>query len=167
MRLLLKLLNDEIHQKRKRNLGRYKSFKEMLDEALAKYNNRIIEAKDVVEVIRKIHAQQQADEERKEELGLTDEELAFYDVITLGEDIDLHQTDEWIADLVRQVVESVRTNLQVDWTKPHRSNIEAVVQSAISRVLRKNRIKGEQFLFLRKRLMKQAKASYEDWPMAA
>jgi type I restriction enzyme R subunit len=139
----------------------------MLDEALNRYNNRLIEAHDVVEVIRKIHAQQQADLQRQAALGLSDEELAFYDVIVLGEEINLAQTDEWIADLVRQVVKSVRANLQVDWTKPHRSDIEAAVQSAVGRVLRRNRIKGEQFAFLRSRLMKQAKASFEDWPMVA
>lgn len=139
----------------------------MLDDALNRYNNRLIEAKDVVEVIRKIHAQQQADVRRQTELGLTDEELAFYDVIVLGEDINLHQNDEWMADLVRQVVKAVRANLQVDWAKPHRSDIEAAVQAAVGRVLRRNKIKGEQFTFLRNRLMKQAKASYEDWPMAA
>ena len=167
LRLLLKLLNDELDQGRKRNLGRYRSFKEMLDEALTRYNNRIIEAKDMVEVIRKIHAQQQADAQRQAELNLTDEELAFYDVIVLGDGINLHQTDEWIAGLVRQVVAAVRANLQVDWTKPHRSDIEAAVRSAVGRVLRRNKIKGEQFIFLRNRLMKQARASYEDWPMAA
>ncbi len=167
MRLLLKLLNDELDRGRKRNLGRYRSFKEMLDEALNRYNNRLIEANDVVAVIRKIHAQQQADAQRQAELGLSDEELAFYDVIVLGDDINLAQTDEWIADLVRQVVKSVRANLQVDWTKPHRSDIEAAVQSAVGRVLRRKRIKGEQFAFLRKRLMKQAKASYEEWPLVA
>jgi type I restriction enzyme R subunit len=55
-------------------------------------------------------------------------------------------------------------NLAVDWTKPHRSNIEASVQSAVRRVLYRNKIKGEQLQFLRKRLMEQAKALYEQWP---
>lgn len=93
--------------------------------------------------------------------------MAFYNVIVLDGEINFHQTDEWIADLVRQVIKSVRANLQVDWPKLHHSDIEVAVQSAIGRVLRRNRIKGEQFTFLRKRLMKQAKASYEDWPMVA
>jgi len=81
--------------------------------------------------------------------------------------IDLHHTDEWLADLVQQVVKSVRDNLEVDWTKPHRSNIEAAVQSAIGRVLRGNKIRGEQLQFLRARLMKQAKATYARWPEVA
>lgn len=167
MRLLLKLLQDELYQGRKQNIIRYRSFKDMLEEALSRYNNRIIEAHEVVKVIQELHAQLKADEERKAQLKLTDEELAFYDVITLGQEIELHQTDEWIADLVRQIVQAVRSKLQVDWTKPHRADVEAAVQSAVSQVLRRNRIKGEQFTFLINRLMKHAKVSYEDWPMAA
>lgn len=100
-------------------------------------------------------------------LNLSEEELAFYDVIVLGNGLKLHQTDEWIAGLVRQVVAAVRANLQVDWTKPHRSNVHAAVESAVARVLRQNKIKGEQFTFLRARLMKQAEASYAHWPLAA
>ena len=167
MRLLLKLLQDELYQGRRQNIIRYRSFKVMLDEALSRYNNRVIEAHQVVQVIRELHAQLRADEERKARLKLTDEELAFYDVITLGQELDLHQTDEWIAGLVRQIVQAVRGRLQVDWTKPHRADVEAAVQAAVSQVLRRNRIKGEQFTFLINRLMKQAKASYEDWPVAA
>lgn len=167
MRLLLKLLQDELYRGRRQNIIRYRSFKAMLDEALHRYNSRIIEAEEVVEIIRQIQQQVRTDQERQARLGLNDEELAFFDVITLGNGIKLHQSDDWIADLVRQVVVAVRNNLEVDWTKPHRSNVEAAVTSAVGRVLRKNKIKGEQFAFLRARLMKQAKASYEDWPMVA
>ena len=150
---------------RRRNIVRYRSYKDMLEDALRQYNNRTITAQEVVEVMRQIRGEQQAEVQRQHKLGLNDEEIAFYDVIALGEEVDLHQTDEWIADLVRQVVKAVRDNLQVDWTKPHRSNIEAGVQSAVGRVLRRNQIKGEQFNFLRARLMKQAKATYERWPV--
>jgi hypothetical protein len=65
------------------------------------------------------------------------------------------------------VVKAVRKNLHVDWTKPHRSDVHAAVQVAVGQMLRKRGIKGEQFLFLRKRLMQQAEATYADWPMVA
>lgn len=165
VRLLAKLLTDEIEARKRKNIVRYRSYKEMLDDALKKYNNRAITAQEVIDVMRDIRRRQQAETQRQTELGLNDEELAFYDVIVLGDDIDLHQTDEWIADLVRQIVKAVRNELEVDWTKPHRSNVEAAVQSAVGRVLRRNKIRGEQLTFLRTRLMKQAKATYERWPM--
>ncbi len=167
VQLLHKLLNDEIELRKRKNIERYHSYKEMLEEALKKYNNRTITAREVIAVMRKIRQQQQAEAKRQQSLGLSDEEIAFYDVIVLGEDINLHQSDDWIADLVRQVVKAVRGNLEVDWTKPHRSNIEAAVQSAVGRVLRRNKITGEQLQFLRRRLMAQAKATYERWPDVA
>jgi type I restriction enzyme R subunit len=167
VRLLAKLMQDELYRQRKQNLVRYRSFKEMLDKALADYNSRTIEAQQVVEVMVQIRQQAQADEQRKSDLNLSDEELPFYDVIALGQDIGLHQSDDWIASLVRDVVAAVRKNLHVDWTQPHRSNVHAAVESAVSQVLRKRGIKGEQFAFLRQRLMKQAEASYGEWPLAA
>jgi type I restriction enzyme R subunit len=167
VRLLARLLGDEIARRERRNLVRYRSYREVLEEALQKYNNRTITAQEVIAVMRHIRAQDQAEAERQQALGLSEEEMAFYDVIVLGEAIELHQTDAWIADLVRQVVKEVRANLEVDWTKPHRSNIEATVQSAVGQVLRQNKIRGEQFQFLRARLMAQARATYARWPEVA
>ncbi|MCB9100079.1 MAG: type I restriction endonuclease subunit R [Anaerolineales bacterium] len=167
VRLLAKLLSDDIRAKYGHNRARRMSFEAMLQEALHKYNNRAITAQQVIEAMREIRRKQQAEQQRQAALQLNEEEMAFYDVLVLGEAINLHQTDEWIADLVRQVVQAVRANLEVDWTKPHRSNIEAAVQSAISRVLVKNQIKGQQFIFLRQRLMKQAKEMYTRWPLVA
>jgi type I restriction enzyme, R subunit len=165
-RLLAKLMQDDLHRRMRQNLASYRSFKEMLDEALTAYNNRAIQAADVVQVMVNIRKQQLADEQRKVRLGLDDEELAFYDVITLGDPHGLTTDDEWIAGLVRDVVAAVRGNLKVDWTKAHRKDVYASVESAVKMVLRKRRIKGEQFAFLVNRFMQQAEAIYQDWPLA-
>jgi type I restriction enzyme R subunit len=166
-RLLAKLMNDDLYRRRRQNIAQYRSFKQMLDEAITRYNNGAIQAADVIQVMVEIRRKQLADEQRKAELGLDDEELGFYDVILHGAPQGLPTSDEWIAELVHEVVAAVRGNLKVDWTKAHRRDVHASVQSAVSRVLHKRRIKGEQFKFLLNRLMKQAEATYEDWPMAA
>ena len=106
-------------------------------------------------------------EQRKQTLGLSDEELGFYDVVCLGAQLGVPTDDAWIAGLVHQVVEAVRANLKVDWTQAHRRDVHASVQSAVNRVLRKNHVRGEAFTFLQKRLMQQAEATYEQWPLAA
>lgn len=111
--------------------------------------------------------QQREDERRKRDLGLSDEELAFYDVVALGAELGLPTDNEWIAGLVKEVVAAVRANLKVDWTKAHRRAIYASVESAVKLILRRRRIKGEAFEFLRRRLMQQAEATYEAWPLAA
>ena len=167
MRLLEKLMRDDLQLHQRQNLYRYRSFRQMLDEAIVRYNNRTIEAADVVRVMVEMRQLQQADEQRKQQLGLSDEELAFYDVIVHGEPLGIPTDDEWIAGLVHDVVKAVRGNLKVDWTKAHRSDVYASVKSAVQMVLRRHRIKGEQFQFLLKRLMQQAEASYYEWPLAA
>ncbi len=166
-RLLAKLMQDELHLRRRRNVARTRSFKERLESAIARYNNGAIQAADVVEILMEIRRQQLADEQRKADLQLDDVELAFFDVILQGAPDGVTTDNEWVAGLVREVVAAVRANLKVDWTRAHRRDVYAGVQSAVSRVLRKHRVKGEQFAFLRGRLMQQAEASYEEWPLAA
>jgi len=122
----------------------------MLDEAITRYNNRTIEAADVVQTMVDIRRKQAEDERRKRELGLSDGELAFYDVIAQGAPAGIPTDNEWIAGLVHEGVQAVKGNMKVDWTRSHRRGI-----------------KGEQFRFLYKRLMQQAEAAYEDWPLAA
>ncbi len=68
---------------------------------------------------------------------------------------------------MHDVVDQVRRNLKVDWTKAHRRDVYASVESSVKWVLRRRKVKGEQLEFLLRRIMKQAEASYEDWPMAA
>jgi type I restriction enzyme R subunit len=149
------------------SIGRWLSIKEMLDEAITHYNNRTIEAADVIQVMVEIRQKQEEDARRQQELGLSDDELAFYDVIAEGAALGIPTDDEWIAGLVHEVVQSVKRNLKVDWPRAHRRDGYASVESAVKRVLRKRRIKGEQFQFLLNRIMKQAEAVYEDWPLAA
>jgi type I restriction enzyme, R subunit len=149
------------------NVVRYRSFRQMLDDAITRYNSRTIQAADVVAVMVEMRRQQQEDQSRKRELGLSDEELAFYDVVALGTEVGLPASNEWIAGLVREVVVAMRANLKVDWTKAHRRDVYAGVESAVKLVLRRRRIKGEAFEFLRRRLMQQAEVAYADWPLAA
>jgi type I restriction enzyme R subunit len=128
MRLLEKLMRDELFLRRRQNLYRYRSFHRMLDEAIREYNNRIIDAADVVRVMVEMRQQQLADERRKRDLGLSDEELAFYDVVRLSAEVGLPAEDDWIAGLVHDVVRAVRANLKVDWTRAHRHDVYALLQ---------------------------------------
>ncbi len=165
--LLEKLMRDELEVRRRGNLVQHRRFRDMLDDTITRYNNRAIQAADVVQVLVEIRQEQVQNDRRKQELGLSDEELAFYDVIREGAPHGIPTDNEWIASLVRDVVQSVRGNLRVDWTRSHRRDVYAAVESAVKMVLRKRQIRGEQFRFLLHRLMKQAEASYEEWPLAA
>lgn len=165
LKLLEKLLMDEIQLRQRKNLKKYRSFKEMLEEMLKRYHNNAITAAEVVHTMIKIRREMLSEDKRKAETGLTDEEIAFYDAIAkLGEDVyDM----PFLCDLVRNVVQAVKRNLKVYWTKPHRENIKAEVRASVKRVLRRKGIKAEQFDFILNRVIEQAEALYEDWPMVA
>jgi type I restriction enzyme R subunit len=165
LRLLEKLLADELKLHERRNLKKYRSFQEMLEEMLRRYHNNAITAAEVLQAMVNIRQEMRAEDRRKQETGLSDEELAFYDAIAgLGEGAyDM----PFLCDLVRDVVQAAKRNLKVDWTKPHRENVKAGVQTAVKNTLRRKKIKADQFEFILRRVMEQAEALYADWPVAA
>jgi type I restriction-modification system DNA methylase subunit len=58
----------------------------------------------------------------------------------------------------------VKLNLRIDWTKPHREDVKAAVM-AVKMVLRRRKVRAEDFDFILKRVMDQAAALYEAWPV--
>ena len=165
LKLLEKLLLDEIQLRQRKNLKKYRSFKEMLEDMLRRYHNNAITAAEVVQTMVRIRQEMQSEDQRKKATGLSDEELAFYDAIAgIGAGV---YDQPFLCDLVREVVQAVRCNLKVDWTKPHRDNVKAGVQSAVKMVLRRRGVKADQFDFILNRVMEQAAALYSEWPMVA
>lgn len=165
LKLLEKLMQDEIRLRQRSNLRKYPSFREMLEATLNRYHAGTITAAEVVRAMVQIRQQIQQDDQRKKETGLTDEELAFYDAIA---ELQAGAYDmPFLCDLVRDVVETVKRNLKVDWTKPHRENVKASVQASVKMVLRRRNIQKDHFQFILNRIMEQAEARYEDWPMVA
>jgi type I restriction enzyme R subunit len=98
-------------------------------------------------------------------LGLSEEELAFYDAVAAH--YEQVYDDGFLCDLIHEVVQSIRRNLKVDWTKPHREDVKAAVRSAVKMVLRRRRVRKDDFEALLVYIMTQAEALYADWPVAA
>ncbi len=166
LKLLEKLLMDEIQLREKKNLKKYRSFKQMLEEMLKRYHNNAVTAAEVLKAMIKIRDEMQSEARRKTDIGLDDEEeLAFYDAV--AELKDNAYDVPFLCDLVRDVVKAVKNSLKVDWTKPHRENVKAEVRVAVKNVLRRKNVRAEQFDFILNRVMEQAAALYEDWPMVA
>ena len=107
----------------------------------------------------------EADDQRAAELGLEEEELAFYDAVAanFGNVYD----DAFLRDLVHDVVQAIKRNLKVDWTEPHREDVKAGVRAAVRRVLRRKKVKAEDLEPIMPLVMEQAEARYRDWPQAA
>ena len=165
LKLLAKIVADKIRSREKTNLAKYRSFREMLEQALQKYHNRAIQAADVVRVMMQIKADMERESERTKELGLSAEELAFYDAV--AENSATLYDQKFLCDLVRDVVQAVKKNLKVDWTKPHREDVKAGVRAAVKMVLRKRGVKVEDLEALTRQVIIQAEAMFRDWPLAA
>jgi type I restriction enzyme R subunit len=165
LKLLAKIVADEIRVREKMNLTKYRSFKEMLEETLQKYHNRAIQAADVVRVMLEIRKDIDNEAARSKTLNLTPEEIAFYDAVAAN--VANLFDEKTLCDLIRDVVQSVKKNLKVDWTKPHREDVKAGVRAAVKTVLRKRGVKKELLDTLTDKVIVQAEAMFKDWPLAA
>jgi type I restriction enzyme R subunit len=165
LKLLTKLLADEIKSREKSNIVKYRSFKEMLEDTLQKYHNRAIQAADVVSVLIQIKKDIDKEAARTQQLNLSGEELAFYDAVSQNS-ANLYD-EKFLCDLVRDVVQTVKKNLRVDWTKPHREDVKAGVRAAVKAVLRKRGVKPEHLEAFTKQVIIQAEALFSNWPLPA
>ena len=134
--LLQKLLKGELATKRKKNLVQARSFAEMLEQTLRRYQNRAIEAAQVIEELIKLARKMREANARGEELGLTDDELAFYDALETNDSAVKVLGDETLRDIARELVKRVRNNVTIDWTL--RENVRAKLRVLVKRTLRKH-----------------------------
>jgi type I restriction enzyme R subunit len=133
--LLRKLLAGEIRTRRRKNVVQAKSFSEMLEQSLRRYQNRAIEAAQVLEELIGLARDMREAEKQGEDLGLTDDELAFYDALETNDSAVQVLGDETLRTIAREVTDAVRKNVTIDWTM--RENVRAQLRVIIKRILRK------------------------------
>jgi type I restriction enzyme R subunit len=114
--LLRKLLNDEIKTNSRKNVVQARSFAEMLEKAIRKYQNRAIEAAQVIEELIKLAKEMREAQQRGENLGMTDDEIAFYDALEVNDSAVKVLGDETLKTIVHELVEAVRRSVSIDWT---------------------------------------------------
>jgi len=165
LRLLEKLLSDEIEARHLRNLAKTRSFREMLERTLQKYHNRLIDAATVIQTMLEIRKEMEYTDQRATALGFEEDELAFYDAV--AENYDRIYGVDFLRDLVHDVVLTIKRNLRVDWTEPHREDVKAEVRTAVRRVLRRRGVKAGDLEPFVASFMTQAEALYSNWPLAA
>ena len=136
-----------------------------MEQTLRKYHNRLIDAAAVIKVLVQMRRDWQADDERAQQLGLDPEELAFYDAVAANFASIYDQP--FLRELVHQIVQTIKKNLKVDWTEPHREDVKAAVRAGVRRVLRRQGVREEDFDPFIERIMEQAEAIYANWPEAA
>ena len=133
--LLRKLLLGEIRTRQRKNLVQARSFAEMLEKAIRSYQNRAIEATQVIEELIALAKEIREANQRGDVLGITEEELAFYDALAMNDSAVKVLGDETLRAIARELVETVRRNVTIDWTL--RENARAHLRVLVKRILRK------------------------------
>jgi type I restriction enzyme R subunit len=133
--LLRKLLAGEIKTRSRKNLVQARSFSEMLENALKKYQNRAIEAAQVIEELIALAKDMREADKRGEELGLTQDEVAFYDALEVNDSAVKVLGEPTLQQIARELVASVRANTSIDWTI--KESVRAKLRVIVKRILRK------------------------------
>jgi type I restriction enzyme R subunit len=133
--LLRKLLNDEIKTRSRRNVVKSRLFSELLDGTIRKYQNRAIQTAQVIEELIALAKQMRDESAKGAELGLSEDEVAFYDALEVNDSAVKVLGDATLKTIARELVETVRRNTTIDWTV--RENVRAHLRVLVKRILRK------------------------------
>jgi type I restriction enzyme R subunit len=158
---LRKLLAGEIRARSKRNVVQARSFEGMLEESIRKYTNRAIETVQVIEELMELAKQIREADARGEELGLTDDEVAFYDALETNDSAVSVLGDETLKQIARELVDAVRRNVKIDWTV--RENVRAEMRVIVKRILRKYGYPPDKQEAATKTVLEQAEALSAEW----
>ena len=133
--LLRKLLNDEIKFKMRRNLAQSKLFSEMIDDSLKKYQNRTVEAAEVINELIDMAKHFRDANKRGDKLNLSEDELAFYDALDTEDPKVKLMGDATLRQIAIDLVETIRQNVTIDWSL--KESVRAKLRVLVKRLLRK------------------------------
>ena len=159
--LLERLLKGELATRRRKNVVEARSFAEMLEQTIRRYQNRTVEAAQVIEELIGLAREMREANARGEALGLSDDELAFYDALGVNDSAVQVLGDETLRDISRELVETVRRNVTIDWTL--RENVRAKLRVLVKRILRKHGYPPDKQEKATRTVLEQAEALSEGW----
>jgi type I restriction enzyme R subunit len=159
--LLQKLLKGEIKARSKRNVVQARSFADLLEQAVRKYQNRAIEAAQVIEELIRLAKDMRAASARGEALKLTDDELAFYDALEVNDSAVKVLGEPTLVNIARELVDTVKKNVTIDWTV--RENVRAQLRVIVKRILRKHGYPPDKQERATQTVLEQAEVLCETW----
>lgn len=159
--LLERLLEGEIKSKFASNLAQEKKFSELLDSVIKRYQNRSIETAQVIEELIEMAKKFAAASKRGDELGLNNDELAFYDALANNEASVRELGDETLAKIAHELTDSLRQNVTVDWS--NRDSVRAKLRLMVKRILRKYKYPPDQQEEAAQLVLMQAETLCEAW----
>ena len=119
----------------RKNIVQQKSFLQLLENAIKAYTNKSIEAAQVIQELIELAKKVREKHNRGKDLGLNDDELAFYDALADNESSREVLGDATLKTIARELVEKVRNNITIDWTQ--RESVQAKLRLMVKKILKK------------------------------
>ena len=139
--LLKKLIAEQVSVYRRTNVVKSEKFSEIMQRSLNAYLNGMLTNEEVIEEMLKLAKQIAAAQKEGDQLGLTADELAFYDALTKPQAIkDFYENDELIA-ITKELADTLRKNKTIDWQK--RESARAKMRMLIKKLLKKHKYPPE------------------------
>jgi type I restriction enzyme R subunit len=161
LELLQKLLNDELKTRARRNVVESRKFSELLQQALVRYQNRTIEAAQVIAELIQLAKTMREAQQRGQQLGMSDEELAFYDAVAANASAVQVLGDATLRLMARELVALVRQNATIDWTLKEQAR--ARLRTLVKRLLRQHGYPPDQQEQATQTVIQQAELFSREW----
>ena len=159
--MLHKLIKDEIKTRSRKNIVQAQLFSESVEKSIRKYRNRTIEAAMVIEELIGLAKELKTAQQRGEKLGLSDDEVAFYDALCTNGSAESIMGDDQLRALAQELVRRVRGSVTIDWTL--RESARAAIRRDVKRLLRKYGYPPDKELLATDRIIQQAEPLCEEW----
>jgi type I restriction enzyme R subunit len=159
--LLAKLLSGEIKGRTKRNLVQSRAFSEMLKKTLNAYHNRAIATQEVIEELLRLAKEMRDATNRGEELGLNDDEIAFYDALAMNESAIQAMGIAELKVIAAELVTNVRKSVTIDWTV--RESARAKIRVMVRRILKMHGYPPDLREEATRTVLEQAELLCADW----
>ncbi len=159
--LLQKLLKGELAARRRKNVVQARSFAGMLEQTIRRYQNRVVETAQVIEELTQLAREMREADARGEKLGLTEDELAFYNALETNDSAVQVLGDETLRTIARELTRTVRSNVTIDWTL--RENVRARLRVLVKRILRTSGYPPDKQKKATRTVLEQAEAVSADW----
>lgn len=159
--LLRKLLEDELRYQQRHNLVQARKFSEMLERSLQRYRNRSIQAAQVILELIDMARELRDAPKRGEALGLSDEELAFYDALVDHGDVREVMGDRTLAVIAQELGDAIRHSVTIDWTQ--KEAVRARMRAMVKRLLRRHGYPPDQQPAAVETVLRQAETLCRDW----
>ncbi|HEX2863860.1 MAG TPA: type I restriction endonuclease subunit R [Deinococcales bacterium] len=159
--LLQRLLKGEVKDRERKNVVEARRFSELLEAAVRDYANRALTSQQVIQALVDLAREMRAAAGRGESLGLTDDELAFYDALAENDSAKTVLGDAQLRVIAQELVRLVKQNVSVDWTE--RENVKARLRSLVRRTLKRYGYPPDQAETATRLVLEQAQAAAREW----